>query len=82
VKQLVKLFLFQASRQADPRHELAPKPPAGLPSHVMVYHRFWRERGWHPREVDSLTREELFWLPIIAAAEEEAAEALRPKDKD
>jgi len=48
----------------------------------MVYHRFWRERGWHPREVDSLTREELFWLPIIAAAEEEAAEALRPKDKD
>ncbi len=74
----MKRFLFQQNRQAD--QSRCPPPPDGFPPHMMVYHRFWRERGWHPREVDRLSRAELFWLPVIAEAEEQAAEQLRPKD--
>jgi hypothetical protein len=39
-----------------------------------LYDRFAEERGWHPRQVDELTREELFWLPVIKAARAEAGE--------
>jgi len=39
-----------------------------------VYDRFAEERGWTPREVDELSREELFWLPVIKAARAEAGE--------
>ncbi len=50
---------------------------------MMVYHRFRRDMGMHPREVDRLSRAELFWLPVIAAAEDEAAETLaRAQAKD
>ncbi len=50
---------------------------------MMVYHRFRKDFGWHPRDVDRLTRAELFWLPVIAAAEDEAAETLaRAQAKD
>jgi hypothetical protein len=54
--------------------------PEGLHSHMMLYDQFADERGWTPRQVDQLTRAELFWLPVISAAKREAAEALRPKD--
>jgi len=39
----------------------------------MVYDRFAEERGWKPRQVDELTRDELFWLPVIKAARQDAA---------
>lgn len=39
----------------------------------MLYDRFAEERGWTPRQVDELTREELFWLPVIQAARQDAA---------
>ena len=47
--------------------------PAGLTPDLMVYDRFAEERGWTPRQVDELTREELFWLPVIRAARQDAA---------
>ncbi len=43
---------------------------------MMIYHRFRKDFGWHPRDVDRLSRAELFWLPVISAAEVEAAETL------
>jgi hypothetical protein len=78
--QLTRMFLFQANRQADQSHELAPKPPEGFPPHMMTYDQWLSERGMHPRDVDRLTRDELFWLPVIQAAKQDAAAQLRPED--
>jgi hypothetical protein len=47
---------------------------------MMTYDRFADERGWHPRQVDQLTREELFWLPVIRTAKEDAARQLNRDD--
>jgi hypothetical protein len=47
---------------------------------MMTYDRFADERGWHPRQVDQLTRAELFWLPVIKAAKEDAARQLAKDD--
>jgi hypothetical protein len=80
VDQLKRRFLFQVNRQAD--QSRCPPPPDGFPPHMMVYDQFADERGWTPRQVDQLTRAELFWLPVISAAKREAAETLRPKDDD
>ena len=41
---------------------------------MLLYDRFAEERGWPPRVVDELSREELFWLPVISAAKRDAAE--------
>jgi hypothetical protein len=43
---------------------------------MLVYDRFAEERGWTPRQVDELTDEEIFWLPVIRAARADAAETL------
>jgi hypothetical protein len=40
----------------------------------MTYDRFAEERGWTPRQVDELTRDEIFWLPVIRAARLDAAD--------
>ena len=78
---MARVFLFQANRQADQAR--CPPYPDGFPR-VMLHYRQWqRDFGMHPRDVDRLTRPELFWLPVLAAAEAEAAEALeksKPKD--
>ncbi len=50
--------------------------PKGFPPHVMVYDQWLDERGMHPRDVDRLYRDELFWLPVIAAAKRDAADQL------
>ncbi len=68
------MFLFQLNRQAD--QSFCPPPPDGFPAHMMTYDQFADERGWTPRQVDQLTRAELFWLPVITAAKRDAAEAL------
>ena len=50
---------------------------------MLTYRQWQRDFGMHPRDVDRLTRPELFWLPVLAAAEAEAAEALeksKPKE--
>ena len=39
---------------------------------MLLYDRFAEERGWTPRQVDELTRDEIFWLPVIQAARLEA----------
>lgn len=39
----------------------------------MTYDRFAEERGWTPRQVDELTWDEIFWLPVIRAARQDAA---------
>lgn len=59
-----------------------PPVPAGLSGHMLVYERFAEAYGWPPRVVDQMTREELFWLPVIRDAKTEAAETLRPKGDD
>lgn len=43
---------------------------------MMTYDQWLEERGMHPRDVDRLYRDELFWLPVIKAAKSEAAEQL------
>ena len=78
VDQLKRRFLFQLNKQAD--QSRCPPMPEGLHSHMILYDQFADERGWTPRQVDQLTRAELFWLPVVSAAKREAAEALRPKD--
>lgn len=74
------MFLFRSNRQADQSHELAPKLPDGMPVVMLTYDRFADERGWTPRQVDQLTRAELFWLPVIAAAKRDAAAQLAKDD--
>jgi hypothetical protein len=73
------VFLHQLNRQAD--QSLCPSYPDGLPGHMLTYREWQRDFSMHPRDVDRLTRPELFWLPVLAAAEAEVAEALRPKDE-
>lgn len=68
------MFLFQANRQAD--QAFCPEPPDGFPGHMMLYDRWLSERGMHPRDVDRLTRLELFWLPVIADAKADAVRQL------
>jgi hypothetical protein len=59
-----------------------PPVPEGLTGDVLVYERFAESYGWPPRVVDQMTRDELFWLPVIRDAKAEAAETLRPKGDD
>ena len=75
----MKVFLFRSNRQAD--QSRCPPYPEGMPAGMLTYDRFADERGWHPRQVDALTRAELFWLPVIRAAKEDAAQQLA-KAKD
>ena len=42
----------------------------------MTYDQWLEERGMHPRDVDRLYRDELFWLPVIASARRKAGEQL------
>lgn len=38
----------------------------------MVYDMFAEVRGWHPRQVDELTLDELDWLPVMSEARAKA----------
>ena len=53
--------------------------PEGLTPQLLTYDRFAEERGWTPRQVDELTRDEIFWLPVIRAARLEAAAQVADK---
>lgn len=68
------MYLFRSNRQAD--QSRCPRLPDGLPGVMFTYDQFAEERGWDPRQVDALTREELFWLPVIWASKREAARQL------
>ena len=71
---MTRVFLFKLNRQAD--QSRCPPWPEGFPAVMLTYDRFADERGWHPRQVDQLTRAELFWLPVIREAKEKAAAQL------
>jgi hypothetical protein len=43
---------------------------------MMTYGQWLDERSMHPRDVDRLTRDELFWLPVYAAGRRIASEQL------
>jgi hypothetical protein len=45
---------------------------------MLTYDRFADDRGWDPRIVDELTRDEIFWLPVISAAKRDAAGQVAP----
>ena len=47
---------------------------------MMLYDRWLSERGMHPRDVDRLSRLELFWLPVISDAKADAARQLSDND--
>ena len=72
--ELAKLFLWQYQKR-DPK--LAPKPPRGFPAEMMLYRRFAKAYNWTPSQVRGLRLDELFWLPVIADAEAEAAETIQ-----
>jgi hypothetical protein len=72
------VFVYHASGQHDPKH--SPPLPDGMPPQMLAYDRFADMYGWTPRQVDELTLEEFFWLPVVRDAKAEAAETLRPRD--
>ena len=43
----------------------------------MLYRRFAKAYNWTPSQVRGLRLDELFWLPVIADAEAEAAETIQ-----
>jgi hypothetical protein len=45
-----------------------PRYPDRFPSRMLAYDRYAGEQDWHPREVDELELDELFWLPVIREA--------------
>jgi hypothetical protein len=53
---------------------------------MLMYDRWADERGWPPEVVRRLRRKELFWLPVIKTAKQDAAEQLavleQAKNKD
>ena len=67
---------WMIDRHLRPRDKPAFDLPAGITPRLLMYDRFAEERGWNPRVVDELTREELFWLPVIASAKRDAAEQI------
>ena len=36
------------------------------------YFSFYRDKGWHPRQVDELLEDEEYWLPIMEGGANEA----------
>jgi hypothetical protein len=42
---------------------------------MMIYHRFYHEAKWHPRQVDELYEDEEYWLPVLEDASSEASGA-------
>ena len=63
-------------RHLRPRDKPAFKLPRGMPLRMLVYDRFADERGWNPRVVDELYDDELYWLPVIKAAKQDAAQQI------
>lgn len=46
---------------------------------MLVYDMFARLHGWTPRQVDELSLDEVYWLPVITEARNLAAEAMADK---
>jgi hypothetical protein len=46
-----------------------------------VKHWFAKVRGWSPEVVESLSLEDMFWLPIHEEAASEAGEILRKQEE-
>ena len=57
------------------RPEFSPELPDGLPSHMLTYFQFYRDKDWHPRWVDRLYDDELYWLPVMDMASNDAEAA-------
>lgn len=74
---MVQVILYQANRQAD--QSRCPPWPDQMPLVMLTYDR-WLDEGMHPRDVDRLSRAELFWLPLIRAAKREAGRQLARED--
>jgi hypothetical protein len=77
------LTQWLVDRHLRPNQPAAFTLPPGMPAEMLVYDRFAEERGWTPEQVRKLTRQELFWLPVVAAAKREAAAqvaAAQPKN--
>jgi hypothetical protein len=59
--------------------EYEPEYPRGFSDRMLVYDFFAESRHWTPRQVDELTLDEVFWLPLVEAARHLAREALADK---
>ena len=42
---------------------------------MMTYFQFYRDKGWHPRQVDDLYDDEAYWLPLMEMASHDAEAA-------
>ena len=51
----------------DPR--FSPDPPEGFPDKMWLYHKFGKLRGWTPQQVDELTLDQQYWIPVMETAE-------------
>jgi hypothetical protein len=40
---------------------------------MFSYFQFYRDKGWHPRDVDRLFEDEEYWLPVMLNSFHEAA---------
>jgi hypothetical protein len=49
---------------------------------MWTYHHYAEEHGWHPREVDQLDLDELFWLPVMSGAKARARETASEQLRD
>jgi hypothetical protein len=43
---------------------------------MWIYHWFGKHRGWTPKQVDELSLDQQFWLPVLKDADDEAMAAL------
>jgi hypothetical protein len=42
---------------------------------MMAYFQFYRDKDWHPRWVDKLWEDEMYWLPVMDMANHDAEAA-------
>ena len=47
---------------------------------MFIYDYFSQQYKWTPRQVDELTLEEMFWLPVLDSARQDAVRQLNNSD--
>lgn len=78
-KHTINHSAWSAQMSSNPDFKQPPFPD-GFPPKILVYGYFKKDTGWHPREVDELTLEELEWIPIYEEALAEAREFIHKQE--
>jgi hypothetical protein len=77
---MIATSAWSAQIANDPNFKQPPWPD-NFPQKILVYGYFRKDQGFHPREVDELTLEELDWMPIYDEAMAQAREFIHKQDK-